>query len=325
MNKFFERIVSSTARVEGTGFICLTRPYGRSVVLDSNTRIHEMLNEPSAHFHRFRTEEYILYSGKMTVYRGPVVPDYPEVSVALLEPTELKPGDRVVIPPFTVHLPINTEEEPAVFIEVSHGPYEETDIVRVYDKLGRDEDLRNTWQKLGYEAGIGVADLIQATRKKWARLSWVRTRAQVKRVAKPWGNLAVDGVDGVGELWLTFRQEEEGTQAEAEKMRYIMKELHIKRGTRASLQHHVAKSETNHLVAGVAEAFMDNEQGVMERSIFVAGDSWPVIPGRKHRLHALTDLVMDEASTWEIDDVVRHKDDTGRGSGRIQGEHEQGR
>ena len=299
----------------------IIRPHGSAVVLDANTRMNMVVSEPSAHYHRIRTEEYILFSGEMVVFRGPVVEGHPDLSVSLLEPTVLKPGDRVVIPPLTVHLPVNTGEKPVEFIEVSHGPYDDADIVRIYDKWGRDQVVRQVWEELGYQTGVSILDLIPAAQEKWPRLPWVRTRSQVKMVTKPWGNLTIEGVEGVGELWLTFDRDQEGTQVEAEKMRYIMKELHIKRGTWASLQHHVAKAETNHLVSGIAEAYMENENEVMERSIFTAGDSWVVIPGRRHRLHSLTDLVMDEASTWEIDDVVRHKDDTGRGDGRIQSEH----
>jgi mannose-6-phosphate isomerase len=40
-----------------------------------------------------------------------------------------------------------------------------------------------------------------------------------------------------------------------------------------------------------------------------------------HRVEAITDLILVEVSTPELDDVVRIEDDMGRGSGRIEAEH----
>ena len=53
-----------------------------------------------------------------------------------------------------------------------------------------------------------------------------------------------------------------------------------------------------------------------------AGDFFSVVPPRKHRVIALTDLILQEVSTPEVDDVVRIEDDAGRGDGRIAGEHQ---
>ena len=44
-------------------------------------------------------------------------------------------------------------------------------------------------------------------------------------------------------------------------------------------------------------------------------------PGYIHRVIALTDLLMIEASTLELDDVFRIQDDSNRGHGKIDSEH----
>ncbi len=152
-----------------------------------------------------------------------------------------------------------------------------------------------------------------ADRKKWSQ-----PEEDVKLVTKPWGNATIGGVEGVGELWLNYKR---GENVGDEEKRYVFKKLYIKKGTKTSFQYHVNKLETNHLIVGRAEAWQENEQGEMEKSIFKAGDTWTIPCGRKHRLVALEDMVMLEASTPEVDDVVRIADDTGRPDGRIESEH----
>ncbi len=147
---------------------------------------------------------------------------------------------------------------------------------------------------------------------------WVKSEAEVKSVTKPWGNGKVGGVAGIGEIWLNYKRDE--AVGEEEK-RYVFKKLYIKAGTRTSLQYHVNKLETNHLISGEAEGWQENAKGEMEKSIFTAGDSWTIPCGTKHRVVAVTDIVMLEASTPEVDDVVRIEDDANRPSGRIESEH----
>ena len=52
------------------------------------------------------------------------------------------------------------------------------------------------------------------------------------------------------------------------------------------------------------------------------GDIIDVKPGQIHRVIALTDLIFIEASSIELDDVIRLNDDTNRGHGKINSEHE---
>lgn len=147
---------------------------------------------------------------------------------------------------------------------------------------------------------------------------WVHSEEDAKTVTKPWGNATIGGVHSVGEVWLNYTR---GESVGDKEKRYVFKKLYIKKGTKTSLQYHVHKLETNHLLSGSAEAWQENEKGEMEESLFSAGDSWTIPCGRKHRVVALTDLVMLEASTPEVDDVVRIEDDANRPSGRIESEH----
>lgn len=150
------------------------------------------------------------------------------------------------------------------------------------------------------------------------REKWIQPETEVKLVTKPWGNATIGGVEGVGELWLNYDRSENVGDREK---RYVFKKIYVKAGTRMSLQYHVNKLETNHLLSGEAEAWLENEKGEMEKSMVVAGDSWTIPCGRKHRIIAISDMVMLESSTPEVDDIVRIQDDTNRPGGRIESEH----
>ena len=100
-----------------------------------------------------------------------------------------------------------------------------------------------------------------------------------------------------------------------------MKKLYIKKGTRTSFQYHKKKVETNFLVEGSVEAWFENELGEIEKKILKSGSIWSVPAGKKHRIITLEDVVLIESSSPEVDDVIRISDDTMRGDGRIQAEH----
>lgn len=161
MNEFFARIEKNKALSESHQHIVTKRHWGTAITLDANTRINSLFGEPSAHFHRYRSEEYIVYEGGMILYRGEAYEGDLERTVGNMKPTFLKPGDRAVIEPEVVHIPIPQNKNGAVFIEVSHGPYEDSDIVRVYDKTGRDAQLAARWAVLGYKEGLGIKNLIR--------------------------------------------------------------------------------------------------------------------------------------------------------------------
>ena len=123
----------------------------------------------------------------------------------------------------------------------------------------------------------------------------------MKIVSKPWGK----------EIWLELND------------KYCYKRIYIKAGTRTSYQYHVNKLETNYIIEGEAEVWLENENGVVERKKMKKDDFFTVVPPKKHRVIALTDIILQEVSTPEVDDVVRIEDDSDRGDGKIVSEHNQ--
>lgn len=115
----------------------------------------------------------------------------------------------------------------------------------------------------------------------------------MKVVTKPWGQ----------ELWFAHTD------------KYVGKILSIKAGAALSLQHHEVKDETIMVLSGrmllrvgnsVQEA-LDNDPLEMKK-----GDVYHILPGTIHKMIAIDDVELVEASTPEVDDVVRHQDDYGR-------------
>ena len=109
------------------------------------------------------------------------------------------------------------------------------------------------------------------------------------RVEKPWGHELI---------W-------------AKTERYVGKILHIREGHKLSLQFHRKKDETIHLFSGRMVLVVDEGSGLVEREL-KPGESYHVVPGTKHRMIALSDCDVLEASTAELDDVVRLEDSYGR-------------
>ncbi|HEX2717835.1 MAG TPA: cupin domain-containing protein [Gemmatimonadaceae bacterium] len=116
-------------------------------------------------------------------------------------------------------------------------------------------------------------------------------RQAVKRVPKPWGHEII---------W-------------AHTDRYVGKILHVKAGQALSIQYHEKKDETVYLLSGEliywvklpgTEELRDQKLGV--------GDAFRITPGTVHYMEAVTDCDILEASTPELDDVVRIKDRYGR-------------
>lgn len=120
-----------------------------------------------------------------------------------------------------------------------------------------------------------------------------------KVVTKPWGK----------EVWLELND------------RYCYKRIYINAGTRTSFQYHNMKSETNYIIEGEAEVWLENDNGVVEKFNMKAGDFFNVTPPKKHRVIAVTDIILQEVSTPEVDDVIRIEDDAKRPDGRIESEH----
>lgn len=85
---------------------------------------------------------------------------------------------------------------------------------------------------------------------------------------------------------------------------YAMKRLCIDAGKNISLQYHRKKRETWHVVKGTGIAKIDDK--IFEVSI---GNTISIPVDTIHQIKAITDLVIIESSTIELDDVVRIRED----------------
>lgn len=143
-------------------------------------------------------------------------------------------------------------------------------------------------------------------------------------VHKPWGQ----------ETWL---------QGGSDVYPFALKELILKAGFVTSLQVHQYKSESIHLHQGNGALIYHPRPFDCDR--FLAGGytaeeiaqikseliTEPLAPGAVfhtpprtiHRMVAYDDLHYTEASTTQLDDVIRLEDSANRGHGRIDSEHEQ--
>ena len=96
---------------------------------------------------------------------------------------------------------------------------------------------------------------------------------------------------------------------------YIGKLLHVSAGQSLSLQYHHRKDETIALVSGHVEIDLGTGADALRTVSLSPGDAVHVLPGTLHRLHAVEDSVLVEASTadpgWRKD-VVRLQDQYGR-------------
>ena len=120
-----------------------------------------------------------------------------------------------------------------------------------------------------------------------------------KEVHKPWGK----------EQWLELNDS------------YCYKRIYINAGYKTSYQYHEFKKETNYIIEGTAEVWLENDDGVVEKKIMKAGEYFNVTPPKKHRVIAITDIILQEVSTPEVDDVFRINDEFHRADGKIEAEH----
>ena len=113
-------------------------------------------------------------------------------------------------------------------------------------------------------------------------------RSSAIRVDKPWG---------LEWVW-------------ARRGRYVGKVIYVKAGEALSRQYHRVKEETLCFLGGEGVLELDGECIVTKPGVVV-----DIKAGQVHRLTARTDLVLVEASTPELDDVVRLDDRYGRAVG----------
>ena len=117
--------------------------------------------------------------------------------------------------------------------------------------------------------------------------------ADVVRVEKPWGY----------ELhW-------------ARTDRYVGKVIHVNRGHALSLQYHNQKDETIYLWSGRLQFEMEIDGALVSREMR-PGEAVHITPKTVHRMTALEDSDILEASTPELHDVVRLEDRYGRSTDR---------
>jgi mannose-6-phosphate isomerase len=117
---------------------------------------------------------------------------------------------------------------------------------------------------------------------------------EAARTDKPWGHetLFADGSNG-----------------------YVGKLIHVVAGRSLSLQLHHRKDETISVISGEMLFEAGPSAGLLERTTMLPGDTVHVPATVVHRITAVTDVVLVEASTagvgWQHD-VVRLADDYGR-------------
>ena len=114
-------------------------------------------------------------------------------------------------------------------------------------------------------------------------------RAEVVVVKKPWGHEVI---------W-------------AHTDKYVGKVLHINAGHELSVQYHNRKDETVHLLRGEI-SYRVQIDGELRDVRLKAGESYRITPGTIHQMVAVTDCDVLEASTPDLDDVVRLSDRYGR-------------
>jgi mannose-6-phosphate isomerase len=116
-------------------------------------------------------------------------------------------------------------------------------------------------------------------------------RVSVRIVPKPWGHEVIWAVTD----------------------RYVGKLLHVRAGHALSVQYHERKDETIHLLAGsLIYRVADAPGGALRDVGLKPGESYRNVPGTVHQMEALTDCDVLEASTPDLDDVVRLSDRYGR-------------
>lgn len=111
-----------------------------------------------------------------------------------------------------------------------------------------------------------------------------------RRVEKPWGYEII---------W-------------AETTQYVGKLLHIEAGEALSLQYHEEKDETIHLLSGEMRFSAGSSEADLQDIELRAGESFRIVPGTVHRMVAVSDCDVLEASTPHLEDVVRLEDRYGR-------------
>jgi len=106
-------------------------------------------------------------------------------------------------------------------------------------------------------------------------------------IEKPWGREEVIEING----------------------RYMVKKLTMWKDHRCSLQYHNIKCETIYVLSGQLRIYTGPSKDELQSRVYTAGETITLTPGVVHRMEGVEDSVYLEASTPEMDDVVRLVDD----------------
>jgi mannose-6-phosphate isomerase len=121
-------------------------------------------------------------------------------------------------------------------------------------------------------------------------MSGSRFAEAVERVEKPWGHELI---------WARGKG-------------YCGKVLFVRAGEALSLQYHRVKDESWYVLDGRARVELGDSGAALEEAVLEAGDALRLPPGTVHRVTAIEDTRILEASTPELDDIVRLEDRYGR-------------
>ena len=94
--------------------------------------------------------------------------------------------------------------------------------------------------------------------------------------------------------------------------KYVVKRLTMKKGHKCSLQYHNLKHETVYVLSGKLKIYLGENKDDLTEKIFHPGEYLSLTPKKIHRMEAIEDSIYLEASTPELDDVVRLIDDYSR-------------
>jgi mannose-6-phosphate isomerase len=111
-----------------------------------------------------------------------------------------------------------------------------------------------------------------------------------RRIEKPWGY----------EIWWAHTEQ------------YAGKILHVNAGHRLSLQYHNEKDESCYLLSGELLLVQGTSAEDLNETVISEGHVWRNTPGLVHTIEAIEDADVLEASTSQLDDVVRLADAYGR-------------
>ena len=93
--------------------------------------------------------------------------------------------------------------------------------------------------------------------------------------------------------------------------RYVGKILHIEAGHLLSLQYHDRKDESIYVLSGEIVLRLEQGETLIERRMG-QGEAFHIQPKQVHQFEAVVTSDLIEASTPELDDVIRLKDRYGR-------------